>query len=74
MASHLPVHFSMFGVWFNIYWFIITNHLNLKSSDFVVSKVTPNLYRSLGYKIFLLFATINVGGLAVFALYVSFVF
>ena len=68
MASHLLAHFSGLGVRFNIYWFIITNHLNFKSSDFVVSEITPNLYRSLGYKIFLLFATIDVGGMTVFAL------
>lgn len=38
--------------------------------DFVLSKVTPTLVTDLGYKIFLMFATINIGGMATFALYV----
>lgn len=40
------------------------------SADFVLSKVTPTLVTDLGYKIFLMFATINIGGMATFALYV----
>jgi len=36
--------------------------------NFVVSKVTPKLVTTLGYKMFLMFATINIAGLAVFAL------
>lgn len=39
-------------------------------ADFVLSKVTPTLVTDLGYKIFLMFATINIGGMATFALYV----
>lgn len=39
-------------------------------TDFVLSKVTPTLVTDLGYKIFLMFATINIGGMATFALYV----
>ena len=34
----------------------------------MLSKVTPTLVTDLGYKIFLMFATINIGGMAVFAL------
>lgn len=37
-------------------------------TDFVVSKVTPTIEANLGYKLFMLFATINIGGMAVFAL------
>ncbi|KAJ3513674.1 hypothetical protein NLJ89_g2823 [Agrocybe chaxingu] len=36
--------------------------------NFVVSKVTPDLVTDLGYKLFLMFATINIGGMAVFSL------
>ncbi|KAF8183657.1 general substrate transporter [Pholiota molesta] len=36
--------------------------------NFVVSKVTPTLNTHLGYKMFLMFATINIGGMAVFSL------
>ena len=37
-------------------------------TDFVVAKVTPTLETDLGYKLFLMFATINIGGMAVFSL------
>ncbi|KAG6811789.1 hypothetical protein H0H92_005859 [Tricholoma furcatifolium] len=36
--------------------------------DFVVSKVTPQMVANLGYKIFLMFATVNIGAMAVFSL------
>lgn len=36
--------------------------------DFVVSKVTPDIASALGYKMFLMFATINIGAMAVFSL------
>jgi hypothetical protein len=35
--------------------------------NFVVSKVTPTLETKLGYKLFFLFASINIGGMFVFA-------
>ena len=34
----------------------------------MVAKVTPTLETDLGYKLFLMFATINIGGMAVFSL------
>ncbi|TFK35699.1 sugar transporter [Crucibulum laeve] len=36
--------------------------------NFVVSKVTPDMITNLGYKIFLMFATVNIGAMAVFSL------
>lgn len=36
--------------------------------DFVQAKVTPGAITSLGYKIFLMFGTINIGAMATFAL------
>ncbi|KAK7682099.1 hypothetical protein QCA50_014685 [Cerrena zonata] len=36
--------------------------------NFVLSKVTPSLVTSLGYKLFLMFATINIAGMGTFAL------
>lgn len=38
-------------------------------ADFVVSKVTPDIHTALGYKMFFMFAAINIGGMAVFSLY-----
>lgn len=37
-------------------------------TDFVLAKVTPDLVSDLGYKIFLMFATINVAGMGLFSL------
>ena len=51
------------------YRFCLNNPLQREPTDFVVSKVTPNLYTLLGYKLFLTFATINIGGMGMFALY-----
>ena len=39
--------------------------------NFIVSKWTPAMKTALGYKLFLMFAAINIGGMAVFSLYVS---
>ncbi|KAG6917089.1 hypothetical protein DXG01_003978 [Tephrocybe rancida] len=36
--------------------------------NFVVSKVTPQMVTNLGYKIFIMFATVNIGAMAVFSL------
>jgi hypothetical protein len=36
--------------------------------DFVVSKVTPQMITNLGYKIFLMFATINIVAMGIFSL------
>ena len=36
--------------------------------DFVVSKVTPTIHTRLGYKMFLMFAALNIGAMAPFSL------
>ncbi|CAA7266660.1 unnamed protein product [Cyclocybe aegerita] len=36
--------------------------------NFVISKITPNLVTALGYKLFLMFASINIGGMGLFSL------
>jgi hypothetical protein len=36
--------------------------------DFVVAKLTPTLVTKLGYKVFFMFGTVNIAGMAVFAL------
>ena len=36
--------------------------------NFVVTRVTPNIVTALGYKIFFMFATINIGGMLTFSL------
>lgn len=38
-------------------------------ADYVVAKVTPTIHTRLGYKMFLLFACLNVGAMAPFSLY-----
>ena len=40
-------------------------------ADYVVSKVTPTIHTRLGYKMFLLFASLNVGAMAPFSLYLQ---
>lgn len=35
--------------------------------NFVLSKVTPSMVTALGFKLFLMFAAINIGGMATFA-------
>jgi hypothetical protein len=39
--------------------------------DFVVSRVTPAIHTRLGYKMFLVFASLNIGAMAPFALCVE---
>ena len=57
MALHLQAQLCGFGVRFN-------NNIYANKqlpTGFIVNKFTPNLYTLLGYKMFLMFATINVG-------------
>ena len=37
--------------------------------NFVVTKVTPTIELNLGYKMFFMFATINIGGMLVFSFF-----
>jgi hypothetical protein len=37
-------------------------------ADFVQAKETPGIITTLGYKIFFIFATINIGAMATFSL------
>ena len=37
------------------------------SAGFIVTKFTPQIISSLGYKIFLMFATVNIGAMATFS-------
>lgn len=46
----------------------LKNDVSSIHTDFVVSKTTPTIEANLGYKLFMLFATIDMGGLAVFSL------
>ena len=49
---------------------IRTNTLLQHFPDFVVAKVTPTIHTRLGYKMFLMFAALNIGVMAPFSLYV----
>jgi hypothetical protein len=44
------------------------NFANPGFADFVVSRVTPTIHTRLGYKMFLMFASLNIGVMAPFAL------
>jgi hypothetical protein len=43
--------------------------LTILFADYVVAKVTPTIHTRLGYKMFLMFACLNVGAMAPFSLY-----
>ena len=53
---------------------LLTGPRALPLPDFVVAKVTPTLQTDLGYKLFFMFGTINIGGMAVFSLCVPYPF
>jgi sugar porter (SP) family MFS transporter len=38
--------------------------------NFVLAKITPDLHTALGYKMFLMFAAINIGGMGTFSLFI----
>ncbi|KDQ49731.1 hypothetical protein JAAARDRAFT_51596 [Jaapia argillacea MUCL 33604] len=46
---------------------------SIVNSDFVVSKVTPNLVTELGFNIFLMLATIKIGGIGGMAVFAFFI-
>lgn len=61
MPSRLQAQLNGFGAHFYdelIMIFILVNNFPI---DLIVSKVTPNLYTLLGYKMFPMFAIINIG-------------
>ncbi|RDX42416.1 general substrate transporter [Lentinus brumalis] len=83
MAAMLYIYVCFYSMgWGPLPWVYVsdifptrTRHYGLATAsasqwlfNFVLSKVTPTLVTDLGYKIFLMFATINIGGMAVFAL------
>jgi len=83
MAAMLYIYVCFYSLgWGPLPWVYVadifptrTRHYGLATAsasqwlfNFVLSKVTPTLVTVLGYKIFLMFATINIGGMAVFTL------
>lgn len=48
-------------------------HPRMTLADFVVTKVTPDMITDLGYKIFIMFATVNIGAMGLFSMFVSFI-
>ncbi|RPD53871.1 general substrate transporter [Lentinus tigrinus ALCF2SS1-7] len=83
MAAMLYIYVCFYSMgWGPLPWVYVsdifptrTRHYGLATAsasqwlfNFVLSKVTPTLVTDLGYKIFLMFATINIGGMGVFAL------
>ncbi|KAJ8463766.1 hypothetical protein ONZ51_g10042 [Trametes cubensis] len=83
MAAMLYIYVLMYSLgWGPIPWVYVadifptrTRHYGLAVAsasqwlfNFVVAKVTPTLETNLGYKLFLMFGTINIGGMAVFSL------
>jgi sugar porter (SP) family MFS transporter len=85
MAAMLYVYVTFYSMgWGPLPWVYVsdifptrTRHYGLALAsasqwlwNYVVTKVTPTLITDLGYKIFLMFATINIGGMAVFSLFI----
>ncbi|PPQ76088.1 hypothetical protein CVT26_004595 [Gymnopilus dilepis] len=83
MAAMLYIYVCFYSMgWGPLPWVYVsdifptrTRHYGLATAsasqwlwNFVVSKVTPDLNTDLGYKMFLMFATINIGGMGVFSL------
>lgn len=83
MAAMLYIYVTFYSIgWGPLPWVYVadifptrTRHYGLALAsasqwlwNFVVSKVSPNIQTQLGYKMFLMFATINIGAMATFAL------
>ncbi|RDX42826.1 general substrate transporter [Lentinus brumalis] len=83
MAAMLYIYVCFYSMgWGPLPWVYVadifptrTRHYGLAAAsasqwlfNFVVAKVTPTLETNLGYKLFLMFGTINIGGMAVFSL------
>ncbi|KZP08180.1 general substrate transporter [Athelia psychrophila] len=83
MAAMLYIYVCFYSMgWGPLPWVYVsdifptrTRHYGLATAsasqwlfNFVVSKVTPTLELDLGYKLFFMFAAINIGGMATFAL------
>lgn len=83
MAAMLYIYVCFYSMgWGPLPWVYVadifptrTRHFGLATAsasqwffNFIVSKWTPDMKTALGYKIFLMFATINIGGMAVFSL------
>ncbi|KAM5545505.1 hypothetical protein V8D89_000832 [Ganoderma adspersum] len=83
MAAMLYIYVCFYSMgWGPLPWVYVsdifptrTRHYGLATAsasqwlfNFVLSKVTPTLVTNLGYKIFLMFGAINIGGMATFAL------
>jgi hypothetical protein len=63
-----PSHLHHSGCGVSIFHESYIYELMTVFADFVVSKVTPTIHTRLGYKMFLMFATLNVGAMAPFSL------
>ncbi|KAI0681844.1 general substrate transporter [Earliella scabrosa] len=83
MAAMLYIYVCFYSMgWGPLPWVYVsdifptrTRHYGLATAsasqwlfNFVVAKVTPTLQTDLGYKLFFMFGTINIGGMAVFSL------
>ena len=83
MAAMLYIYVCFYSMgWGPLPWVYVadifptrTRHFGLATAsasqwffNFIVSKWTPDMKTALGYKLFLMFATINIGGMAVFSL------
>lgn len=72
-TRHYGLAFASATQWL---WSELCRHLKKNSytypspADFVVSKEFPPIKQVLGYKVFLMYAAINIGGMAVFSLFI----
>lgn len=87
MAAMLYIYVCFYSMgWGPLPWVYVsdifptrTRHFGLATAsasqwlfNFIVSKWTPAMKTALGYKLFFMFASINLGGMAIFSLYVPF--
>ncbi|KAG6889244.1 hypothetical protein C0995_002456, partial [Termitomyces sp. Mi166 len=76
MAGLLYIYVCFYSIgWGPLPWVYVsdifptrTRHYGLAVANFTVSKVTPQMVTNLGYKIFLMFATVNIGAMGLFSL------
>ncbi|KAJ7031875.1 general substrate transporter [Mycena alexandri] len=68
MAAMLYIYVCFYSMGWGMVYCADIFPTRTRHYDFTLSKTTPQMVLNLGYKIFLMFATINIAGMGVFAL------
>src|SRR5712675_1472661 len=64
-----PSHLHRSGCGVGVFLTNSTSTSLWPNADYVVSKMTPTIHTRLGYKMFFMFASLNIGAMAPFSLY-----